>query len=285
MRKLKEGKKIYENIEIPRELEYITKDLIRQNKPKNKFRYIYSTAAVFLLFILVGVNVSQAFATTFSKIPLIGEIVYVVSMYGKKIDEDKTINTEIPKISSEDKNVEDIAKRVNKEIENIVNNYTKEAEKHIEEYKQAFISTGGTEEEFNQKNITVDVSYDIKFQSKDYLSLVLNANESWVNAYNVSYFYNIDLNTGNDITLKDLLGDDYINIANKSIKSQIEQQIQTDKNISYFGYGNDDSNIDGFQTIADKTKFYINEAGNPVIVFDKYEIAPGYMGSVSFEVK
>ena len=50
-----------------------------------------------------------------------------------------------------------------------------------------------------------------------------------MNAHNVSYFYNIDLNTGNNISLKDILGDDYINIANNSIKSQIEEQIAKDE--------------------------------------------------------
>ena len=51
--------------------------------------------------------------------------------------------------------------------------------------------------------------------------MILNANENWVNAHNVSYFYNINLNTGENISLKDILGEDYINIANESIKSQI----------------------------------------------------------------
>ncbi len=285
MKNLKSAKKIYENIEIPKELNEMTNDMIKENKPKNKFTYMYKIVAGLLLFVLIGVNVSETFATNFSKIPLIGEIVSVVSIYGKKITEDKTINIEAPKISSEDQNVEDIAEKINKEIESIINSYTQEAEKHIAEYKEAFIATGGTEEEFNQKNIVVDVLYEVKSQSKDHLSLVLNANENWVNAYGVSYFYNIDLNTGNNITLKDLLGDDYINISNESIKTQIQKQIEADENISYFGYGNDDSNIEGFETITDETKFYINEKGNPVIVFDKYEIAPGYMGNVSFEIE
>ena len=39
-----------------------------------------------------------------------------------------------------------------------------------------------------------------------------------------------------------------------------------------------------FKTITDETPFYINESGNPVIVFAKYEIAPGYMGYQEFEI-
>ena len=36
--------------------------------------------------------------------------------------------------------------------------------------------------------------------------------------------------------------------------------------------------------ITDKTAFYMNENGNPVIVFDKYEIAPGAYGKLEFEI-
>ena len=285
MKKIEDAKNKYNNIEIPKELNYMTNALIKLNKPKNNFRYFYTTAAGLVLFILIGVNVSETFATSFSKIPIIGKIVSVVSIYGKKIDNDKVVNTEVPKISSEDENVKDTADKLNKQIQDIVDNYTKEAEQHIAEYKEAFIATGGTEEEFQQKNIVVDVSYDVKSESKDHLSLVLSANENWVNAYNVSYFYNINLNTGENITLKDLLGDDYINIVNESIKNQIEERMAKDENVMFFGYGNDSSNIGGFETITDETNFYISENGNPVIVFAKYEIAPGAMGQIEFEIK
>ena len=40
----------------------------------------------------------------------------------------------------------------------------------------------------------------------------------------------------------------------------------------------------GFQTIADDQRFYLDQDGTPVIVFEKYEIAPGYMGEQEFRV-
>ena len=39
-----------------------------------------------------------------------------------------------------------------------------------------------------------------------------------------------------------------------------------------------------FEKIAPEQKFYINENYKLVIVFDKYEVAPGYMGVVEFEI-
>ena len=43
--------------------------------------------------------------------------------------------------------------------------------------------------------------------------------------------------------------------------------------------------IEGFTTVSENTKFYLNEAGNAVVVFDEYEIAPGYMGMPEFEIE
>ena len=40
----------------------------------------------------------------------------------------------------------------------------------------------------------------------------------------------------------------------------------------------------GFTTVDETTSFYINEAGNPVVVFPEYTIAPGAMGVQEFEI-
>ncbi len=37
--------------------------------------------------------------------------------------------------------------------------------------------------------------------------------------------------------------------------------------------------MEGFTSIADDQRFYINEAGNPVLIFEKYEIAPATWAS------
>ena len=164
-------------------------------------------------------------------------------------------------------------------IQEKVDEYVKMAEENIAEYKEAFLATGGTEEEFTEKDIKVDVSYDVKSETGDIVSFVLTANENWSSAYNVNYYYNINLNDGKVITLKDLLGEEYIQLANEQILAQMEERMAADENISYFG-----EDMDGFQTISDTTNFYINEAGNPVVVFAKYEIAPGFMGVQEFEI-
>ena len=39
-----------------------------------------------------------------------------------------------------------------------------------------------------------------------------------------------------------------------------------------------------FQSIKEETTFYVNEDGKLTIVFDEYQVAPGYMGSVEFVI-
>ena len=39
-----------------------------------------------------------------------------------------------------------------------------------------------------------------------------------------------------------------------------------------------------YDNVRANENFYISEEGTLTLVFDKYEIAPGYMGSVEFEI-
>ena len=75
-------------------------------------------------------------------------------------------------------------------------------------------------------------------------------------------------------TLADVLGENYKQIADDAIRSQMEER-KADGAV-YF---------DDFEGINEDTPFYINESGNPEIVFEAYEIAPGSEGQQEFEIK
>ena len=75
--------------------------------------------------------------------------------------------------------------------------------------------------------------------------------------------------------------EDYETIANEQIVAQMKEQMANDSSVFYWV---DDPTMGGFEGISENTHFYINEAGNPVVVFDKYEVAPGAMGRPEFEI-
>lgn len=260
----------------------------RRNRKRRKGRsfgkLIAGAAAAVVVCFTLALNTSEVFAKAAGELALIGPIAQVLTFRSYEEEkEDYTLKAEIPQIEADEEQIsEEAAGAVldaNEEIQKKVEEYSAQAEQHIQEYKDAFLATGGTEEEFAQKDIRVDVSYDVKSQTDAYVSFVITANENWSNAYGVQYFYNISLEDGRTLTLADVLGEDYIAKADAAIKEQMQEQMASDENTYYFT-----EEEGGFTTIGESPNFYINENGNPVIVFAKYEVAPGSMGTPEFEI-
>ena len=124
------------------------------------------------------------------------------------------------------------------------------------------------------------MDYEIKCQNERCLSFILTKTETIASAYTEIYCYNIDLETGKELTLQDVLGPGYREIANAAVRTEIDRRIREEG----AGYFDGTDGVEGFQSVTDGQLFYINGAGNPVVLFEKYEIAPGYMGTQEFEI-
>ena len=278
------AKKYYNSIEIPEELSDRVEQTVRimENRKgdvimkKKTFQYTVVSAAACMLVLVTALNTNEVFAKSIGEIPVIGGIAKVLTVrsYEEK-DTDKNISVNVPAIESG----EDISKKINQIINDKVENYVKEANERVQEYKKAFISTGGTEESFEEHDIKINVDYEVKYQDENTVSFVLTGTESWVSAYNIAEYYNISLKDNKELTLRDILGDDYVNIANESIRKEMANRVNENKDFVYFN-----ESQGGFISVDDTTKFYLNNEGNVVIVFDKYEVAPGTMGSQEFVI-
>lgn len=231
-----------------------------------------SAAAVVLVFSL-GVNLSPAFADAVRDVPVLGSIAEVVTLKNYFEQKDNvSYSIRQPAVADDQGQVQDDV--VNQQIQQAIDTYLADAQQRIEEYKEAYLATGGTEEEFLSRNIQVQVDYQVFSQTEDTLSFALYMDENWVNSYGIVKYYNLDLQTGQPLTLQDLLGDNWQSMVNEEIAAQIQQQEQ--EGVSYFI---DESTFSG---VTDQTKFYINDQHQIVIVFDKYEIAPGSSGRPEF---
>ena len=308
-----DGKNIYDSIDIPDRLSETVKQAIasqsrqerleRYRREKKKvakvrfFRCTAAAAAALMACMTVGVNSSEAFAREMGELPVIGALARVLTVRSwHGTDGDYEIDLEVPRIEAEaaqeaqTQPVQDFTEKINEEIEKIVDAYMEEARAEFQEYKKAFFETGGTQEEWNDRKMDITVDYTVKYQKDNLLSLELVTAKGWVAASQERHYYNLDLDREQALTLEDILGEDYVRICNESIDAQIREQVRTDEMKSYFGYGpdgekDDEMGIEGFTTVSKDTKFYLNEEGNPVIVFDEYEIAPGYMGMPEFEIE
>lgn len=280
---MEKAKKKYDETEIPDELaERIQMEIKRQDSKRRKavfwnlgFRKGLAAAAAAVVLFTIGLNTSTVFAETVGNLPVIGAVARVLTFRSYETeDEDLKISVEIPSIEMISEDFSDLEKSVNEEILRLCEQYAQEARTRAEEYRKAFLDTGGTEEEWAAHNIEIRVWYEVKSQTENYLSLAIIGTENWNNANNQIRYYNFDLKKGTLATLADVLGENYKQIADDAIRSQMEER-KADGAV-YF---------DDFEGINEDTPFYINESGNPVIVFEAYEIAPGSEGQQEFEIK
>lgn len=294
MGSLKEMKMNYDNIPIPKELGVrVRQEIMRSRqqqmeKEKESKRYrdwfprvirgMGTAAAAACVLFTLALNTMPAFAAEAAQLPVIGGLARVLTFRSYETEKDDiAVSVEIPSIEMIENDTEIQVEAINQDILDRCNQYAEEALARAEEYRTAFLETGGTLEEWAAHNIKIKVDYEIKQQDDAYLSFVVRGYENWSNAYNESRYYNLDLRTGKEVTLKDLLGDDYEALANESIRQQIAEREQAGETF----FAEDEG---GFSGISEETKFYINANHNPVIVFDKYEIANGAAGEIEFEI-
>lgn len=280
---LKNIKKSYDSIQIPKELDYVVDRAIHQGKAKKKntlrtcFKMGVTTLLVSFSLFVVLLNTSESFAKSMEGVPIINALaeVFTVREYEEKNDLD-LIKAKIPAIKNTGNT--DLEKRINYEIYTKINDVIEEAKNRAKEYQEAVLETGGTLDDYIP--LTINVDYEIKYQDSDIVSFVITKSESLASAYTEQYFYNIDIENGKELNLKDVLGENYKEIVDNEVEEQIETRKKESEDNMYFT-----KEEGGFSGIENEYHdFYINEDKKAVVVFQKYEIAPGYMGIQEFEI-
>ena len=91
--------------------------------------------------------------------------------------------------------------------------------------------------------------------------------------------YYSDDKTGEVYNIEHFLGSDYQNIVKKSVQQQIAENKEKYPNLMYF-----DEAVNNLK-ITNEQPFYINKDNQVVVVFNQFEIAPGYMSLPEFIIK
>ena len=82
---------------------------------------------------------------------------------------------------------------------------------------------GGTEEEWGDREMDVVIDYEIKSQTKEWVSFIVSFAEAWVSVYEECYYYNLDFTRDEELTLQDFLGENWVSICNNAIQKQIDK--------------------------------------------------------------
>jgi len=280
MNEFKKAREDYEATPIPQELEDRVRAGIRQGKANYRRRrwrkYAAGTAAC--LVVLAGaLNLSPTVAAAAAEVPVLGGLFRVLTVRDFHGEEDGiNYDISVPGVEAEG----ELAQRVNDVIQEKVNAHLAKAQQDWEDYKEAFFATGGTEEEWNGREMDVIIDYEVKSQTGEQVSFVVSFSEGWVSSYEERYYYNLDLAQNRELTLQDFLGEDWVTVCNAAIRQQIDENAQADGTTMFFA-----PDEGGFTTVDETTSFYVREDGAVVVCFPKYSIAAGAAGNLEFVVQ
>lgn len=274
MKDFKEFKNEYDSIKTPENYDAFIDECI-ENTRKKPLSFLKLSKIAFpamMAFYLLCLNTLPTFAKTMFEIPIIGEFSKILCIRGyDEVSDNKEIHIKVPQL----KNIKNtkLEKRVNEAIQKYIDVAVEETQKEakaVEESRSLYEDS----KTLVPANVTID--YKIYYESEDILSFVITKTKAYNTSMIENKVYNLNLKTGEDITLETLLGYQYQNTIDTQIETQIQERIKNDNNAIYF---DDENRFDGIQEMQ---KFYINKDRKIVIVFDKYEIAPGYMGVQKF---
>ena len=287
--RLEKMKQEYEEIRIPAELRRRVEagiqkgkedgeEIIRMNKKSKLIKFVRNTAGAVvaaMLAITIMANSGASIANAMMKIPVLGTIAEIVTFREyKDSTNDMTADVKIPEVSvkNEDGSVnQETTDAVNKSIQE----YTDEI---IAQYKADVEASGGEGKQL------VDLEYEVITDSDRLFSIRFDKLQIMASGAESVKIYHIDKQTGQMINLKGLFKEDvnFIDPISDNIKKQMKEQMAADDSKMYFI--DSDMPESDFQSITEDTTFYVNDSGKLVIVFDEYEVAPGSMGVVEFEI-
>ena len=269
----------YESQNAPDELHQRLQTLISENArpPKRRaaiiwLRRIGGSAAAAMLALCIAVNASPDAAALLADIPVLGQVVRIFSF---REYQDSQNGIEL-KLSSPH-----ISGLGDSEAEERINTLFDEyADKIIAQYEADVAAVAGKEE----GHISISSSYSVPVDSDRQLTVAIDTTIVMASSQQCTTYYNIDKQTGELVPLSGLFKDgaDYVTVISDEIKRQMRAQMDADDDVYYWL----DSDVEdwNFTSIAQDQQYYVNENGELVISFDKYDIAPGYMGSVSFTI-
>lgn len=272
-------KEKYESVEVPKEAKERMKMGMEQAKKEKKnkkivyFRRAGIGVAAACLCMVALPNISSGTAYALQKIPVIGSIAKVVTF------RDYTDNTNDFEASVEVPQITDTAENA-KEIE--------QTNKTIEEYADEMIAQYEKELKETEGLGKCELKSIYQVIREDEQDLVLEIDTEVVMASGAQYkkVFNIDKSTGKIKELADYFkeGSNYIDVLTKEIKRQMREQMKADEEKIYFLDSDDGLDEMDFKKLPEDADFYFDTDGNLVVLFDEYEVAPGYMGAVSFTI-
>lgn len=266
--KIKKIKNEYNNVNASEEFIMKMNKQINIEKIKRNIKTSITAAAVCIVVFGITLNASPTLAFALSGVPVISSIVRVVT-FGKYEENDNGYELSISTPQIEGLVNEELQAKLNAEFKAQGDEVKELFEKDAAELKK----------EFGNETLHKDLefNYDVKTDNDDILALDVYTFFASGSSTSIHKYYTINKHTGELYTLKGMFkdGSDYVNPISEYIRSEMERK-NAEENGMFF--------IEDFDKIKVDQDFYINNDGNIVICFGKYEIAAGAQGTPEFVI-
>ncbi|MGM9552605.1 MAG: DUF3298 domain-containing protein [Clostridia bacterium] len=244
-----------------------------RNKISNVGKVLGGTVAVMLVMVTVSANISPSFAYAMNEVPLLGSIVRVVTLnrYENKIGgSEATIVTPQIEGLKDEKLMEEINSELGENAQKLIEEFEKEANALMEEYGE-------------DVHMGFESDYIVRTDTDDYYAIDIYYFNVVGSSSTTHKFYTVNKKTGEIVTLKGLFKEnaDYITPISTIVKDEMIRRNNEEEGLFWV---EKDEYTDGYQGITEDVKFLINDKGNIVICYDKYEVAAGAQGCPEFEI-
>lgn len=230
-------------------------------------------AAASVLALLIVPNVNPKIAEAVADVPVLNKVIDLVTIHHyqeEAADEKYAASVKTPELTAKgDAQLQSSVGEINAEV-------VAYADRMIEQFQQEMEQQGGV--------YGLDITYNVVTDSEEWFALQINTVETMAGGAETVHYYNLDKLSGRYVLLADLFREDadYVTAISENIKEQMTHRMEVDENVVY------DINCelpeDNFQQIAENQTFYRNQDGQLVIVFNEYEVAPGFMGCPEFVI-
>lgn len=231
-----------------------------KKKKKVKTAILITTYSILFLVIAVQNSKFKAFA---SEIPLLGEVISVITGEVFIHNNDKgSITITVPLI----KNEQSIYKELNK--------------LYLEDGQVEYQNSLNEIESMRNQQMDINGHYSVLVNDDKFL-VIHQSTEKIVGSSMVSKkFTTIDKQNEVVLSLSMLFKNaNYQKDLSEEVTKQMKERISKSSDMVYWPLENDDA-----YNMNEDPEFYINDDHELVLHFDKYEIAPGYMGPQEFTI-
>lgn len=257
-------------------------EIFRKRRKKRIWKGFLIGLAAAMAVIVVLPNISMSVAYAWEKLPVLSTIVKVVVWRDYHVEEGRyEANVSTPQLTLEageesdadtDEQLQQSVETINTSVEELTNQIIAEFEKGLE-----------ADEELEGAD-SISVGHEILTDDERYFSMKVWVVEAMGSGYELDYYYTIDRRTGKILKLADLFEDDsYVETISEEIKRQMRREMAEDENAIYWL---DDPEVSfwNFEQIDRDQSFYISSAGELIICFNEGDVAPMYMGCVTFDM-